>query len=68
VNVIDISSVSSSDGLGHDRYATLARFSGELAEAERRVSQQGEAGAFIFDAAGALVSSPFRLAGKIVRQ
>lgn len=69
LTVIDISSLKSSDGLGHDRYAALAQFSGDLAAAEKRMQTNGtNIGAFVFDAAGAVVSSPFRLAGKIARQ
>lgn len=69
LTVIDISSLKSSDGLGHDRYAALAQFSGDLADAERRMQTNGtNIGAFVFDAAGAVVSSPFRLAGDIARR
>ncbi|MBD8688296.1 alpha/beta fold hydrolase [Rhizobium sp. CFBP 13717] len=69
LTVIDISSLKSSDGLGHDRYAALAQFSGDLADAERRMQTKGtNIGAFVFDAAGAVVSSPFRLAGDIARR
>lgn len=68
VSVIDISSVEASDGLGHDRYATLARFGGELEKAEARARNGGNVGAFVFDAAGAAVATPFRLAGQIARQ
>lgn len=69
LTVIDISSLKSSDGLGHDRYAALAQFSGDLAAAEKRMQTNGtNIGAFVFDAAGAVVSSPFRLASKIAGQ
>lgn len=68
VSVIDISSVSSSDGLGHDRYAALARFGGELVKAEARARTSGDVGVLVFDAAGAAVASPFRLAGQIAQQ
>lgn len=67
VSVIDISSLSSSDSLGHDRYAALAQFGGELVKAEARARNSGNAGVLIFDTAGAAVASPFRLAGQIVR-
>jgi len=65
VKVVDISSLQSSDGLGHDRYASLARFGGEFAKAERHGSNIGS---FVFDAAGAAVASPFLLAGQVARQ
>jgi esterase/lipase superfamily enzyme len=66
VSVIDISSLSSSDGLGHDRYAGLARFGGELVKAEARARTSGDIGVLVFDAAGAAAASPFRLAGQIM--
>jgi esterase/lipase superfamily enzyme len=67
LRVIDISSVKDTDGLGHDRYAALAQFSKQLegAERDRKASFAG-AGAFVFDAAGAAVASPFRLAGAVI--
>jgi esterase/lipase superfamily enzyme len=69
LTVIDISSLQSSDGLGHDRYASLAKFSGDLVKAEAQMRANGRnVGAFVFDAAGAAIASPFRLAGQIARQ
>ncbi len=69
LTVIDISSLQSSDGLGHDRYASLAKFSGDLVKAEAQMRANGHnVGAFVFDAAGAAIASPFRLAGQIARQ
>ncbi|KAA3511683.1 alpha/beta hydrolase [Agrobacterium rosae] len=69
LTVIDISSLQSSDGLGHDRYASLARFAGDIDKADARMrSNGGNIGAFVFDAAGAAVASPFKLAGQIARQ
>ncbi|UHS59673.1 alpha/beta hydrolase [Agrobacterium vaccinii] len=69
LTVIDISSLQSSDGLGHDRYASLARFSGDMLKADARMRTNGNnIGAFVFDAAGAAVASPFKLASQIARQ
>ncbi|WP_246735664.1 alpha/beta hydrolase [Agrobacterium sp. a22-2] len=69
VRIIDISSVESSDGLGHDRYAALARFEKQLSLAEsRRENGTNGVGAFVFDTAGAVVASPFLLAGQLVRR
>lgn len=69
VRIIDISSVQSSDGLGHDRYATLARFERQFSRAQgSSTSAANSIGAFVFDAAGAAVASPFKLAGALVRQ
>lgn len=67
VRVVDITSVQGSDGLGHDRYASLARFGTDFAAAETgKTASIGSVGAFVFDAAGAIVASPFRLAGRAV--
>ncbi|MBX5156875.1 alpha/beta fold hydrolase [Rhizobium sp. NZLR8] len=67
LRVIDITSIQASDGLGHDRYASLARFGAQLASFESgRRSTAGDVGAYVFDAAGAAVASPFRLAGRVV--
>ncbi|MHB0953784.1 MAG: alpha/beta hydrolase [Allorhizobium sp.] len=69
VRIIDISRVKSSDGLGHDRYATLARFERQFSDAQSSsTSAANSFGAFVFDAAGAAVASPFKLAGELVRQ
>lgn len=69
VRIIDISAVESSDGLGHDRYAKLARFERHISLAESRSNGEAtEIGAFVFDVAGAAVASPFKLAGGLVRQ
>ncbi len=66
LRVIDITSVRGSDGLGHDRYASLARFGAQLAAFESRSgSNAGDIGAFVFDAAGSVVASPFRLLGRV---
>ncbi|WP_342585730.1 alpha/beta hydrolase [Agrobacterium bohemicum] len=69
VRVIDISALKSSDGLGHDRFASLAQFAGDITKADARMRNSGtNVGAFVFDAAGAAVASPFRLVGHIARQ
>ncbi|WHO75454.1 alpha/beta hydrolase [Rhizobium sp. BT03] len=67
LRVIDITSIQASDGLGHDRYASLAKFGAQLASFENgKRSSAGDVGAYVFDAAGAAVASPFRLAGRVV--
>ncbi|EJZ18870.1 alpha/beta fold hydrolase, partial [Rhizobium sp. Pop5] len=67
LRVIDITSIQTSDGLGHDRYASLAKFSAQFASFENgKRSSAGDVGAFVFDAAGAAIASPFRLAGRVV--
>lgn len=68
LRVVDITSLQSVDGLGHDRFATFARYADQLAQNETQDSNSlAGAGAFVFDAAGAAVSSPFRLASRIAR-
>lgn len=67
LRVIDITSVPGSDGLGHDRYASLAKFGAQLANFETgRRSSAADVGAFVFGAAGTVVASPFRVAGSVV--
>lgn len=64
--VIDISGVNASDGLNHDRYVNFAGIYARMA-AEGVVAPGGglrRAGAFVFNAVGTAVSSPFRLAGR----
>lgn len=67
VRVVDITSVQGTDGLGHDRYAAIARYGKRLSsfETERR-SGPGDTGAFVFNAAGSIVASQFRLVGGAV--
>ncbi len=67
VQVIDISSLASTDPLRHRRYASFASLYPQLQSLERRpLATAGGVGAFVFDAAGATVSSPFRLASGVV--
>lgn len=67
VQFIDISELDSSDGLNHDRYAALAALLPKLDEKRRGGGNDlGRAGAFVLDAVGATVSSPFQLASKVV--
>jgi esterase/lipase superfamily enzyme len=69
LRVVDISSLKSVDGLGHDRFATFARFGSLLVKNEAQDSKNyGNVGAFVFDAAGSAVTSPFRIAGEIIRR
>jgi esterase/lipase superfamily enzyme len=65
VQFVDISNLEASDPLNHDRYAALASMVPQL-EASRRGGDINSAGAFVFDAIGATVSSPFRLASQVV--
>lgn len=68
VNIVDISMAQSSDGLGHDRFAAVARFGSDFEKAEAKARSGGTISTLIFDAAGAAVASPFKLAGQVARQ
>jgi len=67
VNIIDVTSAASSDGLGHDRYAALARVSGELRKAEAQNRGGGNVGALVFQAAGASVAIPVNVTERLAR-
>lgn len=60
VRLIDISTVTASDRINHDRYITLATRYPQFTQQQDAVTI-GNVGAFVFDAAAATVSSPFRL-------
>jgi esterase/lipase superfamily enzyme len=66
LRIIDISSVKAADGVGHDRYANLAQLGPQLAQGDGKSISAPEAGAFVFDVAASVISSPFRLAGAVV--
>jgi esterase/lipase superfamily enzyme len=65
IRIIDISTLKASDAFNHDRYANLAALYRRLAAAESDGAGQDlqRAGAFIFNAVGSTLSSPFDLAG-----
>ena len=65
IRVVDLSSLKATDGVGHDRFASLARFGRQLEMLDRKPSA-ARVGAFVFDAAGFAVSSPFKLASSVV--
>jgi esterase/lipase superfamily enzyme len=64
IRVVDISSVNASDGFNHDRFVQFALQSGVPAAGGATANSLQQAGAFVFDAAGAVLSSPFTLAGR----
>jgi esterase/lipase superfamily enzyme len=67
VRVIDVTSLKAIDELGHDRYAELASLGPQLAILDQRPnSPSGEVGAFVFNAATSVISSPLRLARGVV--
>lgn len=62
VQVVDISSVKSSDGLNHSRFAQLAAHMGG---ADNRKAVQ-TTGAFVLNSVGTILSAPFAVAGQVV--
>ncbi len=62
VTLIDISQVKPSDSAHHNRFADIAGVAPAL-EASTRRNGLRQAGAFVFNAAGATLSSPFRIVG-----
>jgi esterase/lipase superfamily enzyme len=65
VRVIDISALDASDALKHDRYVAVASLYPRVAGAEQSGGIR-HAGAFVFNAIGATLSSPFTLAGRVI--
>lgn len=66
LQIIDISKLAASDSFNHDRYANLAQLYPSLAATSGQGAGQDlrRAGAFIFNAVGTTLSSPFDLAGR----
>jgi esterase/lipase superfamily enzyme len=65
LEIIDVSSLKAPDRLRHDRFASLAVLYPRLA-AEADGAGMRRAGAFVFNAVGATISSPFTLAGSAI--
>ncbi len=66
VQIVDISGVKSSDSFNHDRYVDLATVFARTGASPDDPASLGQVGAFVFDAAGATISSPFRLASRLL--
>lgn len=68
VQIIDISGLSSTDGFNHNRFSELAALFAKRdgASGNGRIPDLRESGAFVFNAVGTTLSSPFILAGKVV--
>jgi esterase/lipase superfamily enzyme len=62
VQVIDISSVQSSDGLNHSRFSQLAAHMGG---ADNRKAVQ-KTGAFVLNSVGTILAAPFHVAGEAI--
>ena len=66
LEIVDVSSVKSPDGMKHERFASLAALYQRLAAADADWADLRRAGAFVFNAVGTTVSSPFTLAGSAI--
>ena len=66
VMVVDISSLDAPDDLKHGRFAELATLYPKLAKLDQSKVSLRRTGAFVLNAVGATLSSPFVLAGKVV--
>jgi esterase/lipase superfamily enzyme len=65
LRIVDISSVQASDGMLHDRFVRFAAIhSTALAGGGSAASSLQQAGAFIFNATGAALASPFTMIGR----
>jgi esterase/lipase superfamily enzyme len=63
LEIVDVSSVKAPDRLHHDRFASLAALYPRLAASDANGAGLRRAGAFVFSAVGATISSPFTLVG-----
>jgi esterase/lipase superfamily enzyme len=63
VRLIDLSSVQSPDGFGHDRFVTFARLYTRLNRTQGNANIPGQAGAFVFNSVGSVLAAPFTFVG-----
>ncbi|MES4992482.1 hypothetical protein ACTJJ7_12215 [Phyllobacterium sp. 22229] len=68
IQVVDISELETKDSFKHNRFVAIAALYPRLNAAgmDRSNPDVRQAGAFVFNAVGVALSSPFLLAGKIV--
>jgi esterase/lipase superfamily enzyme len=68
VQIVDISALADTGGAGHDRYIALATTipSDERTAGPAPLRDIRQAGAFILDAVGATLATPFDLAGQVL--
>lgn len=66
IAIVDITGLNAADGLRHSRYALFGAALADLEAHGAATSGQGlrQAGAFIFNAVGSTISSPFTLVGE----
>ena len=68
VTLIDITQIQSTDSANHSRFADVAALYPALTAESARKKNLGNAGAFVFDAAAATISSPFRIVSGALQQ
>lgn len=68
IQIVDISTLKASDPLNHDRFVSLAALYPRLAEGAQPGAghELRRAGAFIFNAVGTTLSTPFGLVGRAI--
>ncbi|CAN7463112.1 alpha/beta hydrolase [Rhizobium sp. LjRoot254] len=66
--LIDITQIQSMDSANHSRFADVAALYPALTAESARKQNLGNAGAFVFDAAAATISSPFRIVSGALKQ
>jgi len=64
LRVIDISTVNASDPFNHNRFITFAAIYSSVVTDSRRGDPLRQAGAFVFNAAGTALATPFNLVGR----
>lgn len=68
ITLIDITQIESMDSANHSRFADVAALYPALTAETAKKQNLGHAGAFVFDAAAATISSPFRIVSGALRQ
>ena len=68
VTLIDITQIQSMDSANHSRFADVAALYPALTAESAKKQNLGTAGAFVFDAAAATISSPFRIVSGVLKQ
>eukprot|EP01035_Chromulina_nebulosa_P059735 gene59735-biopygen43135 len=68
IEIIDISGIEPTDTARHSRFADARALYPALAANARNKNGLGQAGAFVFDAAAATISSPFRIVSSVLKQ
>lgn len=68
VELIDISQIEATDSAHHSRFVDAKVLFPALSADAQRNNGIGQAGAFVFDAAAATISSPFRIVSGVLKQ